>query len=208
MNCEKTLPIYFKYLILPEKFPSFSKLYELSKIEFDENLFENKEFNDYYLNEMKFKFMNEIQTQIFREKINESVFIGAPVGSGKSFLAESFMIKYFEEKKNLMKKNVPIVFVCFNDEIVENKFLMLKKLFKKKIINKFTGEIILDKKLFELSEIILTSFEKIEFFTRKNLRNETLKNLELLIIDGIHLINNDDSNLEIALNRRMKIKIN
>ena len=203
LNCEKTLPIYFKYLILPEKFPSFSKLYELSKIEFDENLFENKEFNDYYLNEMKFKFMNEIQTQIFREKFNfnESVFIGAPVGSGKSFLAESFMIKYFEEKKNLMKKNVPIVFVCFNDEIVENKFLMLKKLFKKKIINKFTGEIILDKKLFDLSEIILTSFEKLEFFTRKNLRNETLKNLELLIIDGIHLINNDDSNLEIALNR-------
>ena len=204
LNCEKNLPIYFKYLILPEKFPSFSKLYELSKIEFDENLFENSDFNDYYLNEKKFKFMNEIQTQIFRENENfndESVFIGAPVGSGKSFLAESFIIKYFENKKNLMKKNVPVVFVCFNDEICDDKFLILKKLFKKKIINKFTGEIILDKKLFEISEIILTTFEKIEFFTRKNLRNETLKNLELIIIDGIHLINNDDSNLEIALNR-------
>ena len=88
---------------MPEKFPSFSKLYELSKIEFDENLFENSDFNDYYLNEKKFKFMNEIQTQIFRENENfndESVFIGAPVGSGKSFLAESFIIKYFESTFN------------------------------------------------------------------------------------------------------------
>ena len=206
INCEKTLPIYFKYLVLPEKFPPFSKLYELSKIEFDDNLFE-KDFNDFYKNEKKFKFMNEIQTQIFREfndnnNNNDSVFIGAPVGSGKSFLAESFMIKHFEEKeKNPMKKNIPILFVCYNNEILENKYSNLKKLFKNKIINKFTGETILDRKLFDLSEIILSTFEKIEFFSRKNLRNETFKNLELIIIDGIHLINNDDCNLEIALNR-------
>ena len=67
-----------------------------------------------------YKFMNSIQTQCFDKvfNCNESIFIGATTGSGKTQIAEFGIIKFFEENKN-KKLDAPIIYLVYNDDCVK-----------------------------------------------------------------------------------------
>ena len=74
------LPISFKHLILPEKYPPHTELLDLQPLPV--SAFANREYQVIYKD---WKVFNPIQTQTFNVLYNgdENVFVGAPAGSGK-----------------------------------------------------------------------------------------------------------------------------
>ena len=87
LHVETRLPISFKHLILPEKFPPPTPLLDLQALPL--SALHNKEFEGIYSSTIQT--FNKIQTQVFQafnQTSNKNVFIGAPTGGGKTICAE------------------------------------------------------------------------------------------------------------------------
>ncbi|KAJ1557614.1 DEIH-box ATPase, partial [Cladochytrium tenue] len=80
LHSETRIPISFKHLILPEKYPPHTELLDLQPL--PASALRNKEYEHLYSDIRHF---NPIQTQAFNTlyTTDENVFIGAPTGSGK-----------------------------------------------------------------------------------------------------------------------------
>lgn len=80
LHCETRLPISFKHLILPDKYPPHTELLDLQPLPV--SALRNKEFESIYREIRQF---NPIQTQVFNSlySSDDNVFIGAPSGCGK-----------------------------------------------------------------------------------------------------------------------------
>lgn len=86
------LPVSFKHLILPERFPQTTELQDIHSKLVRELKFKDAE--DLYIGEGKKEF-NSIQSQTFNKIYlsDESVFIGAPSGSDIITCAELAIFK-------------------------------------------------------------------------------------------------------------------
>lgn len=84
-----TLPISFRNLILPTKFPPPTELLDLTPLP------TSALQNEIYINLYKFSLFNSIQTQIFTSiyNTNENVLLCAPTGSGKTVCAELAVLR-------------------------------------------------------------------------------------------------------------------
>ena len=91
LHAETRLPISFKHLILPKKFPKPTPLLDLQVLPL--SALHNKEFEAIYANSIQT--FNKIQTQVFQALYtsDENVFIGAPTGSGKTICAEFALMR-------------------------------------------------------------------------------------------------------------------
>jgi pre-mRNA-splicing helicase BRR2 len=87
LQCETVLPVSFKHLILPERFAPPTELQDMHSKLVKELGF--KEAEELYLGE-NVKEFNGIVTQAFNKLYlsDESVFVGAPAGSGIATCAE------------------------------------------------------------------------------------------------------------------------
>ena len=83
LQCETRLPISFKHLILPDKYPPHTELLDLQPRLVSS--FGNKEYQSIYKD---IQFFNPIQTQTFNSLYlnDDNVFVGAPAGCGKVYL--------------------------------------------------------------------------------------------------------------------------
>lgn len=95
LQSETRLPISFKHLILPEKFPPPTALLDLQPLPL--SALRNKEFEAVY--DGKVQNFNKIQTQVFQALYNsdDNVFIGAPAGSGKTICAEFALLRLWSK---------------------------------------------------------------------------------------------------------------
>ena len=95
LHAETRLPISFKHLILPEKFPNPTPLLDLQSLPL--SALHNKEYEVLY--SQLFTSFNKIQTQVFQALYNsdESVSIGAPTGSGKTVCAEFALLRLWSK---------------------------------------------------------------------------------------------------------------
>lgn len=95
LHSETRLPVSFKHLILPEKFPAPTALLDLQQLPL--SALRNKEFEAVY--EGKVQAFNKIQTQVFQALYNsdDNVFIGAPTGSGKTICAEFALLRLWSK---------------------------------------------------------------------------------------------------------------
>ena len=86
LHAEMHLPISFKHLILPEKFPPPTPLLDLQALLL--SALHNKEFEEIY--SLTIQTFNKIQTQVFQAvyTLDENVFIGVPTRSGKTICTE------------------------------------------------------------------------------------------------------------------------
>ncbi|KAG2058635.1 DNA polymerase theta/eta [Suillus hirtellus] len=94
---ETRLPISFKHLILPEKFPPPTPLLELQPLPL--SALHNKDFESIYSSTIQT--FNKIQTQVFQALYtsDENVFIGAPTGSGKTICAEFALLRLWSKRE-------------------------------------------------------------------------------------------------------------
>jgi pre-mRNA-splicing helicase BRR2 len=99
LHAETPLPILFKYLILPKKFPKPAPLLDLQALPL--SALYNKEFEAIYANSIQT--FNKTQTQVFQALYtsDENVFIGTPTGSGKTICAEFALMWLWNESESL-----------------------------------------------------------------------------------------------------------
>ena len=223
----KMVPVCLQNLILPDKFsPPTEYNNNYNKISYKEifmKLFEiNEDFSinnnsllkkiiDFY--KKKYNELNNIQSQCISSVYNNnSIFIGASTGSGKTQLAEFTMLKKllkFDENKNdivISKLKAPIIYLCANQDLMEEKYEYFTNYLKNVSlvnikINFFIGDFEKDNTNFESSDIILTTFKNFDQFLGKFKSIINLKEINLIIIDDLHLLNNEDCVLESALTR-------
>ena len=201
LTCEKLLAIYFKQLILPEKFPPYTSLLDLHLLTYP-SIFKHKRLESYYAS--TYASMNAIQTQCFKSiyESNCNVFIGATPGNGKTQLAEFAIIKQLLSPK----VKAPIVYICANDTNVNaicgHLIALFTNHFNSNIaVNVFHGEYTLDSKLFDKSDIVVTSTCNWETFVRRTKRKKNFNDIPLIIIDDIHLMAKNNCVLEMALTK-------
>lgn len=95
LQAETRVPISFKHLILPEKFPPPTSLLDLQPLPV--SALHNPEFQALY--ESSFRTFNKIQTQVFQALYtsDDNIFVGAPTGSGKTICAEFALLRLWSQ---------------------------------------------------------------------------------------------------------------
>lgn len=152
LHAETRLPISFKHLILPAKFPPPTSLLDLQALPL--SALHNKDFEDIYSSTIKT--FNKIQTQVFQAlyTTDENVFIGAPTGSGKTICAEFALLRLWS------KRDAPRA-VCIEpfQEMVDQRVAEWQKKFGSlqggKEIVSLTGETSADLRLLEKGDVIV-----------------------------------------------------
>ena len=152
LHAETRLPISFKHLILPEKFPPPTPLLDLQALPL--SALHNKEFEDMYSSTIRT--FNKIQTQVFQAlyTTDENVFIGAPTGSGKTICAEFALLRLWTKPEARRA-------VCIEpyQEMVEQRVAEWRKKFSRlqggKEIVSLTGETSADLRLLERGDVIV-----------------------------------------------------
>ncbi|XP_014676711.1 PREDICTED: U5 small nuclear ribonucleoprotein 200 kDa helicase-like [Priapulus caudatus] len=98
IGSETQLPVSFRHLILPEKYPPPTELLDLQPLPV--TALRNEAFEALY--QEKFPFFNPIQTQVFNAVYNsdDNVFIGAPVGSGKTICGEFAILHLLAQEQS------------------------------------------------------------------------------------------------------------
>lgn len=152
LHCETRLPISFKHLILPEKFPPPTPLLDLQQLPI--SALHNKEFESIYSSTLRS--FNKIQTQVFQAlyTTDDNVFVGAPTGSGKTVCAEFALLRLWS------KRDQPRA-VCIEpyQDMVDLRVAEWRAKFGKlqggKEIVSFTGETTADLRLLEKGDLIV-----------------------------------------------------
>ncbi|KAG8936165.1 DEIH-box ATPase [Tulasnella sp. 418] len=186
LHSETRLPISFKHLILPEKFPLPTPLLDLQPLPL--SALRNKEFEAVY--EGKVQSFNKIQTQVFQALYNsdDSVFIGAPTGSGKTICAEFAVLRLWS------KPNAPRA-VCIEpfQEMVDQRVAEWKAKFGRlqggKDIVALTGETSADLRLMEKGgDVVVCTPSQWDILSRRWKQRKHVQNIGLLIADEIQLV--------------------
>ncbi|KAF8555606.1 Sec63-domain-containing protein [Imleria badia] len=185
LHSETRLPISFKHLILPEKFPLPTPLLELQQLPL--SALHNKEYEAIYSNTIQT--FNKIQTQVFQALYtsDENVFVGAPTGSGKTICAEFALLKLWNKKDNSRA-------VCVEpyQEMVDQRVAEWRRKFSgvqggKEIVS-LTGETSADLRLLEKGDVIVCTPSQWDVLSRRWRQRKNVQTIALLIADEIQLI--------------------
>ncbi|XP_010546203.1 PREDICTED: DExH-box ATP-dependent RNA helicase DExH14 [Tarenaya hassleriana] len=164
-----------------------------------EKLIEIKELDDFAQAAFHgYKSLNRIQSRIFQTVYltNENILVCAPTGAGKTNIA---MISILHEIKQhfrdgyLHKNEFKIVYVApmkaLAAEVTSAFSCRLAPL--NMIVKELTGDMQLTKNELEETQMIVTTPEKWDVITRKSSDMSLSMLVKLLIIDEVHLLNDD-----------------
>lgn len=182
LHSEARLAVSFKNLILPEKFPAHTPLQDLEPISVSS--LKSKQYQALYPD---WSYFNQFQTQTFHTLYgsNDSAFIGAAVGSGKTVCAELALLKLWEEEDS-----AKAVYVAPHQEQIDKQLADWKKRFDtlNKKVNKVTGELTYDLQLLERSDLILATPVQWDVICRRWQRRRNVKKVKLFIADDVHTV--------------------
>jgi pre-mRNA-splicing helicase BRR2 len=197
------MPISFRHLLLPEKFPLGTELLDLRPLTII-CLQDNAPDAMIMYQRSGIMELNSIQTQVFSSffKSNDNIFLGAPSGSGKTLCAELAIIKVLEEYSN-----GHCVYVSPIESMAKQRAEDWKKRFRDELsyeVNLLTGDSAADLRLLNNSHVIITNpvnWDKMSRpWRRKN--RQVVREINLFIVDDIHLIGgNQGSTLEMIVSR-------
>ncbi|XP_028133686.1 putative U5 small nuclear ribonucleoprotein 200 kDa helicase [Diabrotica virgifera virgifera] len=188
IGAETQLPVSFRHLILPEKnFPP-TELLDLQPLPI--TALRNEQFESLYAD--KFPQFNPIQTQVFNSVYNgdDNIFIGAPTGSGKTTIAEFAILRLFDRNPEGR-----CVYLVPKDALAELIFADWHNKFGQALAKKvvlLTGETGTDLKLLAKGQVIITTAEKWDVLSRRWKQRKNVQNVNLFIVDELHLLGGED----------------
>ncbi|KAL1529400.1 hypothetical protein AB1Y20_000349 [Prymnesium parvum] len=192
---ETTLPVSFRHLILPEKYPPHTELLDLQPLP----VTALGKYGSLY--EPHFSHFNPIQTQVFSTLFNsdENALIGAPTGSGKTICAEFAILRMLGSSPKGR-----CVYIAPLPQLAEERFADWSSKFGKLglTVEMLTGETASDLKLLERGSLIITTPQRWDMLSRRWKQRKNVQNVALLIIDETHLIGGEVGPvLEIVISR-------
>lgn len=181
ITAETILPISFRHLILPEKYPRPTELQDLRPLSI--TALQNKDFEKIY---QDFKSFNPIQTQVFNSiyHTENNIFIGAPKGSGIETLIEISILKTLTQ---LNFETGKCVYISPDKSICKKRLKEWKK-FGKIDVRELTGDPIIDNKILESSHITISSPENWDLLSRKWKTRQSIQKVKLFVVDDLHLL--------------------
>ena len=195
LQAESRLPISFQHLIRPEPFPPHTPLLDLQPLPV--SALHNKAFEDLY----PFENFNKIQTQVFQALFttDDSVFIGAPTGSGKTICAEFALLRLWSKKE-------PPRAVCIEpyQEMVDARVAEWSEKFSSlnKEVVALTGESTADLSLLRKADIVVCTPSQWDLLSRRWKTRKDVQTIGLLIADELQLIGGDvGSTYEVIVSR-------
>ncbi|NXE30000.1 U520 helicase, partial [Ardeotis kori] len=200
LSCETQLPVSFRHLILPEKYPPPTELLDLQPLPV--SALRNSAFESLYQD--KFPFFNPIQTQVFNTVYNsdDNVFVGAPTGSGKTICAEFAILRML-----LQNSEGRCVYITPMEALAEQVFLDWYEKFQERLNKKvvlLTGETSTDLKLLGKGNIIISTPEKWDILSRRWKQRKNVQNVNLFIVDEVHLIGGENGPVLEVICSRMR----
>ncbi|TPX36711.1 hypothetical protein SmJEL517_g01209 [Synchytrium microbalum] len=185
LHSEVRLPVSFKHLILPDKYPPHTELLDLQPLAV--SALKNPLFERLYKDDVD-RF-NPIQTQVFNSLYNsdDNVLVGAPAGSGKTICAEFALLRLWA-----FSPRAHAVYMAPYESVVETLASEWKVKFGSlmggKNIVTLTGDVTVDLKLLEKGDVIFTTPECWDNVSRRWKKRQRVQKVGLFIIDEIHLI--------------------
>ncbi|XGW08745.1 hypothetical protein V3C99_011228 [Haemonchus contortus] len=182
---ETVLPISFRHLVLPEKYPPPTELLDLQPLPI--SALNNKSFEAVF-QAKEIKIFNPIQTQVFRTvyESNDNVLIAAPNGSGKTACAELAILRHFENNPDAkcvyvtpMEDMATKIFNDWQDRIglaLDRTVVLL------------TGEPSTDLKLLQRGKLIIATPERWDNVSRRWKQRKNVQAVKLFVVDDLHMI--------------------
>ncbi|KAI4125089.1 MAG: hypothetical protein LQ338_004476 [Usnochroma carphineum] len=184
LQSETKLAVSFEKLVLPEKFPAHTPLLDLQPVPV--SALKRQDFQDLYKGLDTF---NKVQTQVFSSLFttNDSVFVGAPTGSGKTVCAEFAILRHWSSQA-LGRA----VYIAPFQELIDQRLAdwqeRLSKVAGGKQIVKLTGETTADLKVLEKGDLILATPSQWDVLSRQWQRRKNVQTVQLFIADELHML--------------------
>lgn len=197
LGSEVVLPISFRHLFLPEKYPAPTELLDLQPLKITD--LTNEKFIKYYAG--RFDFFNPIQTQCFNTayKRDDSFLVAAPTGSGKTVLAELAIMRMLTTQKGGR-----CVYIAPMQAIAQERYNDWQARFGKLgvKVTMLIGETSADLRLLADSQLVISTPKNWDVLSRRWKTRKNVQNVKLFIVDEMHLIGGDiGPTLEVIISR-------
>ncbi|KAK9927935.1 hypothetical protein M0R45_025095 [Rubus argutus] len=187
LGSQTVLPVSFRHLILPEKYPPPTELLDLQPLPV--TALRNSLYEALY----DFKHFNPVQTQVFTVLYNsdDNVLVAAPTGSGKTICAEFAVLRNHQKAS---ESGMRVVYIAPIEGLAKERYTDWQKKFGTgpKGLNlrvvELTGETATDLKLVEKGQIIISTPEKWDALSRRWKQRKHVQQVSLFIVDEVHLI--------------------
>ncbi|CAI0463771.1 unnamed protein product [Linum tenue] len=185
LGSQTVLPVSFRHLILPEKYPPPTELLDLQPLPV--SALRNPSYEALY---QGFKHFNPVQTQVFNVLYNtdDNVLVAAPTGSGKTICAEFAVLRNQQKGPDSIMRTV---YIAPREAIAKERYRDWERKFGEGLgfkVVELTGETTTDLKLIEKGQIIISTPEKWDALSRCWKQRKNVQLVSLFIIDELHLI--------------------
>lgn len=187
---ESCLPLSFRSIILPSRFPQLLELQDLQPM----NITQLGSFHA-LAKEMKISHLNQLQTQVFPTIANSNgnMLIGAAAGSGKFTLALFAVQKCLEAGRKA-------VIMEPNQDTLNLQFEQVQKLFAGKVCC-LSGQATKDTAKLAGFDIVMTTPESWDVISRRWKTRKGFESISLFVADQIQLVGESGSSLEVMVSR-------
>lgn len=185
LGSQTVLPVSFRHLILPEKYPPPTELLDLQPLPV--TALRNPSYEALY---QEFRHFNPVQTQVFNVLYNsdDNVLVAAPTGSGKTICAEFAILRNHQKGPDSIMR---VVYIAPVEALAKERYRDWERKFARVLglrVVELTGETATDLKLLEKGQIIVSTPEKWDALSRRWKQRKYVQQVSLFIIDELHLI--------------------
>ncbi|KAL5557644.1 hypothetical protein UlMin_033855 [Ulmus minor] len=185
LGSQTVLPVSFRHLILPEKYPPPTELLDLQPLPV--TALRNPAYEALY---QDFKHFNPVQTQVFTVLYNsdDNVLVAAPTGSGKTICAEFAILRNHQKGPDSVMR---VVYIAPVEALAKERYRDWERKFGKGLklrVVELTGEAAADLKLLEKGQIIISTPERWDALSRRWKIRKQIQEVSLFIVDELHLL--------------------